>query len=350
MAGNSDEMQTRVQDHNSSRSNKSSSIMAGNGDEMQTRVQDHNSSRSNKSSSVSMEKPDADGSNPSAKSGINGINNQMPNRISMNVTVPKQTQGSTFGDKMNGRDNDPNNQMKAQNNNTVRSNRTDNAIVIADLDGDGEMESSYMNINGEVATISIDKPGVQRKNSGIKQTLQTQVFAVNNKPPVKWTAPEAIDRSVWGDPHVDEKEGRLITGGASSSSVAAGKWNSTPVAIKKIECADGVCVIITANGEDIPATTRIGLNGLPPGQPVSRAAVWFTSNNGVVYKKETDTQGRLSLNGLPPGQPLRMMMNAGVAVDEDIIIVFSEDGNGNAISNVLKTKHDTAKNAIGNIR
>ena len=34
-------------------------------------------------------------------SGINGINGGMPNRISMNVTVPKQTQGTTFGEKVN---------------------------------------------------------------------------------------------------------------------------------------------------------------------------------------------------------------------------------------------------------
>lgn len=32
--------------------------------------------------------------------GINGINSGMPNRISMNVTVPKQTQGATFGEKV----------------------------------------------------------------------------------------------------------------------------------------------------------------------------------------------------------------------------------------------------------
>lgn len=32
--------------------------------------------------------------------GINGINNGMPNRISMNVTVAKQTQGATFGEKV----------------------------------------------------------------------------------------------------------------------------------------------------------------------------------------------------------------------------------------------------------
>ena len=34
-------------------------------------------------------------------SGINSINGGMPNRISMNVTVPKQTQGATFGEKVN---------------------------------------------------------------------------------------------------------------------------------------------------------------------------------------------------------------------------------------------------------
>ena len=32
---------------------------------------------------------------------INNINAGMPNRISMNVTVPKQTQGATFGEKVN---------------------------------------------------------------------------------------------------------------------------------------------------------------------------------------------------------------------------------------------------------
>ena len=34
-------------------------------------------------------------------SNINGINGGMPNRISMNVTVAKQSQGATFGEKVN---------------------------------------------------------------------------------------------------------------------------------------------------------------------------------------------------------------------------------------------------------
>lgn len=35
------------------------------------------------------------------KSNVNNINGGMPNRISMNITVPKQTQGATFGEKVN---------------------------------------------------------------------------------------------------------------------------------------------------------------------------------------------------------------------------------------------------------
>lgn len=44
---------------------------------------------------------DADNNPWSQRSGINGINGGMPNRISMNVTVAKQTQGATFGEKVN---------------------------------------------------------------------------------------------------------------------------------------------------------------------------------------------------------------------------------------------------------
>lgn len=38
--------------------------------------------------------------NPERNPKVNSINKQMPNRISMNVTVPKQTQGATFGEKV----------------------------------------------------------------------------------------------------------------------------------------------------------------------------------------------------------------------------------------------------------
>ena len=279
------------------------------------------------------------------KSNINNINGGMPNRISMNVTVPKQTQGATFGEKlMSGESRDNNPATKLQNNNTVRSNRSDNAFIVADLDGDGEMESSYLNFKGEAATITMKEP------DGVKDVMQTQVKTASVAMPVKWTAPEVISKKVWGDPHVDEKDGSLKLGSGNFGTVYTGKWNSTPLAIKKINCADGICIAITAKGDDYPAESKISLNGLPPGEPVRKASVFFTDNNGNTYKKETDNNGRLSLNGLPPGVPLRMMMNIGVDGSEDILITFSTDAQGNRVSNVLKTKHDTAKNSVGNIR
>lgn len=312
----------------------------------------------------------------SLKAGINGINsNSMPNRISMNVTVPKQTQGATFGEKVSaGFTTDGNNQLKAQNNNTVRSNRTDNAIIMADLDGDGTMESSYLTINGEIATLNITEPGVQatdgnnaagginitepgsskvveKATSGLKDVLKTQVRMAGNTGPVKWMAPEVLNKRAYGDPHVDQKDGTLYLGTEDDAPKAtAGKWNSTEVAVKAIRCADGVCIAITGNGNDYPDAAVVSLNGLPPGQPVIKAAVWFVGDNGKTYKKETDGAGRLSLNGLPPGVPLRMLMNMGADGNDDILITFTTDAQGNAISNVLKTKHDTVKNSINNVR
>jgi hypothetical protein len=285
-----------------------------------------------------------------AAKSVNNINGGMPNRISMNVTVPKQTQGTTFGEKVNAGMAGPG--MRAQNNNTVRSNRTDNAFVIADLDGDGQMESSVLNFNGEVATITITTPGaaskvVEKATSGLKDVIKTQVRMAAG--PSKWIANDNPITHVHGDPHVDQKAGTLVFEG-SNTAVAKNSWQSSAVAVKAISCPDGSCAIITGRPDDFPASSRISLNGLPPGEPVLRAAVWFTDNKGNTYTGETDNNGRISLNGLPPGVPVRMMMNMSCNGTDDIIITFSNDAQGNAICNVLKTKHDTAKNSVGNIR
>ena len=293
----------------------------------------------------------------SLKSNINSINGGMPNRISMNVTVPKQTQGATFGDKTQSNPNDLNAPTaKWRNNNTVRSNRTDNAIIMADLDGDGEMDSSFMNFNGEIATINITEPGVHYSDNtnatgginitepGVRKTIEKGVG------PVKWMAPEVLSKRVWGDPHINENEGTLKLGSGSYDLVNQGKWKCQDVAIKAVRCADGACVILTGKGEDFPAESKVSLNGLPPGQPVKNAQFVFVSESGKTFKTQTDSNGKLSLNGLPPGISLQMVANFGVEGNDDILITFSTDAQGNTISNVLKTKHDTVKNSINNIR
>ncbi|RTL57367.1 MAG: hypothetical protein EKK37_15080 [Sphingobacteriales bacterium] len=312
----------------------------------------------------------------SLKAGINGINSSaMPNRISMNVTVPKQTQGATFGEKVSaGFTTGDNNQQKAQNNNTVRSNRTDNAIIIADLDGDGTMETSYLNINGEIATLNITEPGVrlaeadnaagginiteqgtrkvvEKATSGLKDVLKTQVKMAGNTGPVKWMAPEALNNKIHGDPHVDEKVGTLYLGNESDAPKAAeGKWKCGDIGLKAVRCNDGVIVAVTAKGDDYPAQSQVSLNALAPGQPVTKAAIYFVDDKGKTYKKETDAAGRLSLNGLPPGVPLKMLANMGVDGSDDVLFLMSTDEQGKPVCNVLKTKHDTVKNSINNVR
>ena len=63
-----------------------------------TNAQD-NSKTKGKRSEINIGKENT--SDESNQKGINNINGGMPNRISMNVTVAKQTQGATFGEKVN---------------------------------------------------------------------------------------------------------------------------------------------------------------------------------------------------------------------------------------------------------
>ena len=53
-----------------------------------------------KGGDTAIKEKEMQGTVVNGKSNINNINGGMPNRISMNVTVPKQTQGATFGEKV----------------------------------------------------------------------------------------------------------------------------------------------------------------------------------------------------------------------------------------------------------
>ncbi len=125
---------TKAQDHNSSRSNKTASVVAGGPDNDNTKAQDHNSSRSNKTASIIENDPDVYW--VTSKGGVT------------NTPV-----------------------MKAQNNNTVRSNRTDNALI--DISGSNDPDN-----------IAIDESGLAKpkERSGIG--------------PVKWMAPESMKMAV----------------------------------------------------------------------------------------------------------------------------------------------------------
>lgn len=250
----------------------------------------------------------------------------------------------------------PNTQtQKAQNNNTVKSNRGEFAmsVIDADLDGDGNFESSFLSVNGEVAYISITETGkakvIEKATPGIKQTMQTQVRMGNTSSsatPVKWTAPEVLSHRVWGDPHVNEKDGSLKTGEANSGSIYKDKWKSTDVFVKAIRCLDGTCRVITANEKDYPETSTILLRNITGLTAINNAAVWFEDDKGSLYKTVTDANGGVNLHGLPAGRGLKMKVNIGAEGNDDIIIKFDNSGG----VYLMKAKHDIAMNAIRNLK
>jgi hypothetical protein len=61
---------------------------------------------------------------------VNNINGGMPNRISMNVTVPKQTQGATFGEKVQSGFWDGNCVILFPNKQTFQVNATGNKVTL----------------------------------------------------------------------------------------------------------------------------------------------------------------------------------------------------------------------------
>jgi len=212
-----------------------------------------------------------------------------------------------------------------------------------------------LNFKGEIATIRFTKPGMDFVEStnvagGISITESDTPKKATNVGPVKWMAPEVISKRVWGDPNVEENSGALKLGSGNFGTIYSGKWQGQDAAIKAVRCGDGVVLALTGKGNDYPAESRISINSLPLGQPVSKASFVFVASNGKTYKKETDSNGSLSLDGLPSGVSLQMVANFGIDGDDDILITFNTNEQGNTISNVLKTKHETAKNSVGNIR
>lgn len=278
---------------------------------------------------------------------INGINGGMPNRISMNVTVPKQTQGASFGERVSSEDNNTAAATRAQNNNTVRSNRTDNAIVVADLDGDGTMETTFTNVIGEIATLNITEQGTRgnkrKETNGVTETVKTQIRMAA---PPAWVGNDGSAAHVHGDPHVDQKDGTLYF--QDKTSVPAERWTSSPISIKQLSYGGATVVIISGKGAEIPDGGS--LNGLPPGQPVVNASILLKDASGNSYLGTTNENGQLSFRDVPKATPHKILMNISFIGTDDLLLLFTTDEDGTNMVTVLKTKHDTVKNSISNVR
>lgn len=208
-----------------------------------------------------------------AASGINGINGGMPNRISMNVTVPKQTQGATFGEKVNA------------------------GLHAA---GSAIQQGASLTIACGPATCTVALPD----GSGYRADLDALTLA----PLVPGQAGVAAGPGA-GIVSAAVSSIGTLSGGGSGAAAASYARTAASAALASQRRANG----------DVDVTEPLG-----DGDYVL----------SVVVEKAT--------SGLKDTLKTQVRMAAPQRIRIDLVFAV-EDG-------VLKARHDTAKNAIGNIR
>ena len=189
-------------------------------------------------------------------------NNGMPNRISMNVTVGKQTQGATFGEKVKGK---------------INVTLVDDGCVILFSTGEGYRVSGT---NKTITALTSDEARTfgERINQGLQAAGGSKRTAILGGALPGGTIISAAVSSVGN-----------LAGGAGGGAAAA-SYARTPSKVYKIQDADANTIIELPDGE---------------------------YELSFILKDTLKTQVRIGFS--------------------------AENG-------VLKTKHDTAKNSVGNIR
>lgn len=114
---------------------------------------------------------------------IDLVNDSTANRISMNVTVPKQTQGATFGEKVNQGMQSAGN-TKAQDHNSSRSNKTASSIAPNPSDSTVTSFNSMLSTLTELDTqlqndAASNKAGISTSRSNVRR-VSSSIAAINN--------------------------------------------------------------------------------------------------------------------------------------------------------------------------
>ena len=214
------------------------------------------------------------GSTTIAEKSINSNNGGMPNRISMNITVPKQTQGATFGEKVNA---------GLQTAGKINITLVKDGCVVLFPDNQG-----YRVFTREQIVRELTPEEYSKVNSG----LQAAGGAV------------AQGASLLGGALPG---GSIVSAAISSVSALAGSSGSGAAAASYARTA-----AVAWQGKDDDCD---GVTELADGNYVLEFVVAEKATSGL--KDTLKTQVR---------------------------IAFSN------VNNVLKTKHDTAKNSISNVR
>lgn len=227
-------------------------------------------------------------------SNINGINSGMPNRISMNVTVPKQTQGATFGEKVNAG-------LHAAG--SPLSQGAASAIIIEC----GQAACAVAFPDGRGYRADTTRMTLQEMSSGQATALR------------KGGAQVSQGASLLGGALPG---GAIISAAVSSVGALAGGAGGGAAAASYARVSDG--------GKEGLATALISPGVIDVVDPLVDGDYLVT----IVVEKST--------SGLK--DTLKTQVRAAVNKQVRIDIGFSVE------AGVLKTKHDTAKNSVSNIR
>lgn len=215
------------------------------------------------------------------KSNINGINNGMPNRISMNVTVAKQTQGAIFGEKVNS--------------GKINVTLVEGGCVVLFPSNEGyRINTADKSIN------ELSKSECKTFGEKVNQGLQAAGGALSQGASLLGGAMPGGSVISAAVSSVGNLAGGAGGGAAAASYAATGRINKPDSGkqVLKIQDSENDAVFELANGE---------------------YELVF-----VIVEKAT--------SGLK--DTLKTQVRIGFTVE----------------NNVLKTKHDTAKNSVGNIR
>jgi hypothetical protein len=211
------------------------------------------------------------------KNGINTINNSMPNRISMNVTVSKQTQGATFGEKVNA--------------GKINITLVEGGCVVLFSSDEGYLIKTANKSIKELSAQECKSFG-EKVNAGLHAAggaLAQGASLLGGALPGGAIISAAVS-----------SVGNLAGGAAAASYAATGKLANPTVAKNVWEIKDDDCDAV------LP---------LSDGDYVLEFVIVEKATSGL---KDT--------------------------LKSQVKLAFS------SISNVLKTKHDTAKNSVSNIR
>ncbi|QIL19242.1 hypothetical protein [Thermomonas sp. HDW16] len=234
-------------------------------------------------------------------SGINGINNGMPNRISMNVTVPKQTQGATFGEKVSGGLHAAGNAVAQGASLTITAECGQAACVVTLPDGSGYRADLQRR---RVEVLKSNKAGDSDANAA--REISQGASLVGGALPGAGIVSAAVS-----------SVGNLAGGGggaATASYAATGRTAGRGMeALASTSATPGVIDVIDPLADGDYTLTLI----------VDKVVEKATSGLKDTLKTQVRTMA-----------PQRVEIVLGFGVE----------------AGVLKTRHDTAKNSIANIR